>query len=359
MAQGPGSERQLPISVITGFLGAGKTTLLKRLLAEPAFRRTAVIINEFGEVPLDHELVEKAADDVIEVSSGCLCCTIRGDLSRAVRTLDLRRKRGRVMEYERIVIETTGLADPSPILQTLITDPIIAHGYRLQGVVTLVDAVNGLATLDTQPEAAKQVAVADRVLVTKTDLTGGRIPDDLRARSRSLAPGAVLLDAQATPAAAAVLEGLGPWDATTRSPDVERWLGEAAVRDARAHDHGHHHHHHHDGDDGHAHDPNRHDARIRAFCLRRPEPIAAAALALFLELLTASAGPDLLRVKGIVKLAEEPSRPLVLHAVQHLVHEPIELDAWPSADHDTRLVFIVRDIAPASITKLFDALKAA
>ena len=259
------------------------------------------------------------------------------------------------IDFERIVIETTGLADPAPILQTLIGDPIIAHGYRLQGVVTLVDAVNGLATIALQEEARKQVAVADRVLVSKTDLVGGRIPAALADRILALAPGADLIDLGQQPPDAALLQGLGPWDAASRSPDVERWLGETGFRGGRHDDHGDGSHAH----DHHGHDPNRHDERIRAFCLRRSEPIAAAALGLFLELLMAGAGPDLLRLKGIVKLREEPDRPLVLHAVQHLVHEPIELDGWPSADHDTRLVVIVRDVERAEVEQLFDALKSA
>jgi G3E family GTPase len=176
--------------VITGFLGAGKTTLLNHILADPAFTRTAVIINELGEVPIDHELVETAREDIAEVAGGCLCCTVRGDLSRAIRALDLKRRRARVMDYERVILETTGLADPAPILQTLMTDPVIGHGYRLDGVVTLVDAKSGLSTLDRQPEARKQVAVADRLLVSKCDLTGGAIPEPLARRLSTLNPGA-------------------------------------------------------------------------------------------------------------------------------------------------------------------------
>lgn len=336
---------QIPISVVTGFLGAGKTTVLARLLQDPALRRTAVIINEFGEMPLDHELVEKAGEDIVEVSGGCLCCTVRGDLSRAIRTLDLRRRRGRI-DFERILIETTGLADPAPILHTLITDPMIAHGYRLDGVITVVDAVNGLVLLDSQPEAARQVAVADRVLVSKTDLTGGRIPAGLKQRLSQLAPLSDIAVARRGAVAAEAVLDLGPWRARTRSADVERWLGEIAAADTSAHDH-------HD----HVHDPNRHGHDIRAFCLRRSEPITMLGFGLFLDTLTSRAGPDLLRVKGIVKLAEEPDRPLVLHAVQHVVHEPVELDAWPSSDRDTRMVMIVRDIQPQAVGLMFDVLQ--
>ena len=341
----PDPRLQLPVTLVTGFLGAGKTTVLAHLLRQPALRRTAVIINEFGEMPLDHELVEKAEEDIVEVSGGCLCCTVRGDLSRAIRTLDLRRRRGRI-DFERILIETTGLADPAPILHTLITDPMIAHGYRLDGVVTVVDAVNGPTMLDSQQEAARQVAVADRVLVSKTDRTGGQVPLELRRRLGELAPLARPITVSHGVVAPEVLLDLGPWRARTRSADVERWLGDLDALDRTDA------HHHHDG-----HDPNRHDERIRAFCLRRGEPITAAGLGLFLDTLTSRAGPDLLRVKGIVKLAEEPDRPMVVHAVQHIVHEPVELDAWPSGDRDTRIVMIVRDIQPQAVGLMFDVLQ--
>lgn len=342
----PDPERQLPITVVTGFLGAGKTTVLRHLLADPGCARTAVIINEFGEVPLDHELVEIANEDIVEVAGGCLCCTVRGDLARAIRALDTRRRRAKVMDYERVILETTGLADPAPILQTLMTDSMIEHGYRLDGVVTLVDATSGLETLDRQEEARKQVAMADLVLVTKIDLVGGEMPPALAARLQALNATARRVTCRHGAVAPAALFDLGPWRRRHGGAAIEEWLGAAALD---------HHHDHHHGPD-HGHDASRHGSDIRAFSLCREAAIPAAGFSAFLELLTAVAGPDLLRVKGIVKIFEAPERPLVLHAVQHVIHEPVLLDAWPSADERTRLVFIVRGIEEQSVVTLFETL---
>jgi G3E family GTPase len=322
----------IPVTVLTGFLGAGKTTLLNRLLRRPELARTAVLINEFGEIGLDHLLVERVEGDVVLLASGCLCCTVRGELVESLNRLAVQRQGG-ALDFDRVVIETTGLADPAPILHTLMGDPGVLRHYRLDGIVTVVDAVNGSATLDAQPESVKQVAVADRLVLSKTDLAAPEAAASLRARLARLNPAAPLIAADQGAVDPARLFHAGLFDPSRKIPDVAAWLNAETYEDHHHHTHGQH-----------PHDVNRHDSRIRAFCLTFDAPLHWQAVAAWLEMLIVTRGESLLRVKGVLDVVGQ-DRPIAIHGVQHLFHPPAPLPAWPAGEtRRSRLVFILRDL---------------
>lgn len=358
----------LPISVLTGFLGSGKTTLLSKLLRHPGMAETAVIINEFGEIGLDDLLVQgqllehvdpNAQTQFVKMNAGCLCCTVRGDLEVALRDMYLKRVRKEIPPFKRVVIETTGLADPAPILHTLMDDPVLAAYYRLDGVVTTVDAVNAMDQLDKEQECVKQIAVADRVLLTKTDLAAPEARARLETRLKAINPGAPFYEVRDGEIEPARILEAGLYNPETKSADVRRWLNDEAY--AHGHDHGAHHHDHHSHDHdhdhdhghdhGHAHahdDVNRHDDRIRAHCIVVEAPMDWDVVAAWLGALAQSRGPDLLRMKGIVNVAGEET-PIAVHGVQHLFHPPARLPKWPDSDRRSKFVFIVREIPRADI----------
>jgi G3E family GTPase len=342
----PEQPSLIPVTLLTGFLGSGKTTVLNHVLKQPDMAATAVVVNEFGEIGLDHLLVERSSEDVVLLNSGCLCCTVRGDIVDTLTNLFVDRVKGKIPYFTRVAIETTGLADPAPILHTLMTDPIVAARYMLDGVVTTVDVVNGAGTLDKQPEAVKQAAVADRLLLTKTDLAGPAARQQIEARLEALNPGAMIVPVAQGVVDPVRLFNIGFYDPATKSVDVRRWLRDEAFENGDAHEREHV-------------DVNRHDDRIRAFSVTRERPISWAALSAWLDGLATMRGEDLLRLKAIVALSDRPDQPVVLHGVQHLFHPPVLLPEWPSEDHRTRMVFITRDLPREAIETTFAAFEEA
>ena len=318
-ARGP----RLPVIVVTGFLGAGKTTLIRALLDRPEGANTAIVVNEFGEIGIDQALLRASSETTVLLGQGCLCCEMRSDLQETLRALFIDRGRGAVPSFERVVIETSGLADPGPVLQTFATDRALGGEFHLQALVTVVDAPNGAANLTRAPEARKQVALADRIVVTKTDLADRQQNEALVAAIKRLSAAPVRFAENGAIEPAFLLED--PLE-RPQSPDPPQ--------------HGHEH---------------THD--LATFSLIFTEPLPWPAFAQAMAVLTALRGPDLLRVKGLVAV-RECRGPVVVHYVQHLGHPPVELLDWPDEDKRSRLVFVTRGIGREPVAQLFAAIVA-
>jgi len=334
---------RIPISIITGFLGSGKTTLLKKLLRHPGMANAAVIVNEFGEEAIDHELLETSSERMALLDNGCLCCTVRTDLQETLRDLLTKRLHGEVMQFDRVFVETTGLADPAPVVQTFASDSLLADKFRLDCVVTLVDAVNGLGQLDTLSEPTKQAAIADRLLITKTDLAKPEDAAALRARLAEINPQAQMLDVVQGEIDPASLIDVGLNSRLATADKLNRWIGPLATSGASG--------------SGLGQPKGTHTAGITSFCLWFDKPLTWTAFETCMSVLTSLRGPDLLRVKGLLNVEGE-SGPVVVQGVQHIFHPPARLQAWSDPDRRSRLVFITRGVEREMVENLFRAVGA-
>ena len=321
----------IPVSIVTGFLGSGKTTLIRRLLREPGFARTAVIVNEWGEIGLDHELIASSDETLVALTTGCLCCRMRSDLVTTLLDLDRRRSDGEIPWYDRVLVETSGLADPAPILQALMADDAAAEGHAIDTVLTLVDAQHGTATLERRGEARRQAALADRLLLSKTDIAGR--PEALMARLAALNPEAVVLEAvKGEIAPQALFTGGDPAARAARIAALPVPVADPFTR-------------------------GRHAGNIETITLEREQPMPALALAMWLDALAEHCGSRLLRLKGLVAIDEVPDAPAIIHAVQHVVSPPDWLPAWPSAERRTRIVIIGESIPRYFPARLLGAIE--
>jgi G3E family GTPase len=336
--QMPEGYSKFPVTVLTGFLGSGKTTLLRRLLTEPGMGRTAVLINEFGEIGLDHLLVRSIVEDAVILQNGCVCCTLRTDLQQGLRDLIDGRANGKFPEFDRVVIETTGLADPAPIAQTLLIDPMLRHQVRLANIVASVDGVHGLSQLSRHPESLRQAAIADRIVVTKSDLISAEQQKTLKCELSRLNPTSRIFDVQSDRFDAAVLLTEGITDPATKLSEVQHWLASSLSPNHVDHDHGVH--------GGNEHHVSIHSSDIKSFSLRVEDQIDWTAFGVWLTALLHRHGDKVLRVKGLLKVAGAPG-PIVLNGVQHVIHPPIHLERWPDHDCASRIVFVLQGIEPA------------
>lgn len=348
----PADDSPIQVSLLTGFLGSGKTTLLNKLVKHPDMVETAVLINEFGEIGLDHQLVERIDDNTVLLNAGCLCCTVQGELVNALSEMFIKRVKKQVPYFRRVLIETTGLADPAPIIHMMMSAPVISNRYALDGIITTVDAINADGQLNKYEESVKQAAVADRIVITKSDLAKPAELDALSERLDTLNPAAPKVFAVMGEIEPDQLFDTGLYDPKSKTIDVQRWLrDEAYVKDDHGHDHDDHDHHGHDHD----HDVNRHDASIAAFCVTRDEPIDWEAFVAWVRILIGQHGEKLLRIKGILNIAGR-ERPIAVHGVQHMFHDPAELAEWPDDDRRSRIVFITHDLDRSVIEEKLDSL---
>jgi len=354
----------IPVTLLTGFLGSGKTTLLNRLLGDPRMDRAAVIINEFGEIGLDHDLVESATETMVLMQSGCLCCTVRGDLARTLADLNARRESGEVA-FDRVLIETTGIADPGPIVQTLVMDADLSHDFVLDGVLTTADCATGPATLDAHFEAVQQIAMADRIILTKTDLVLPAALDAFEARLAAINPGAPRLRADhgridpallfgVTPAADSSAAAALSWVAATATPKKATLPPLSGLRQTNPFS----------APQGHGlfasaarnRTQTSHDGRITSQSAEIAQPISPIVFDLWLESLMNSAGSDILRLKAVVHV-EGMTHPFALHGVQHVFHPPVALTHWPKGDTVSRIVVIGRDLPPGYLEESLQFLR--
>lgn len=344
-------DTRLPVTLLTGFLGAGKTTVLNGLMRNPGQDRIAVIVNEFGEAGLDHDLIEAVDEEIVLMQSGCLCCSVRGDLARVMGDLMTRRSEG-VVQFDRVVIETTGLADPGPIVQTLKIDPDLAHLVRLDGIVTVADAAAGPATLDQQFEAVSQIAMADLVILSKADLVTDLDAARFESRINAINPTARITRATKGALPPGCLWGLSAMRLGAGARAASAWLAPTAktAADPLANLSGM------AFDIAAPVDKSPHDTRIGSASIVLDTPIPGEVFDLWLDTLVALRGPDLLRVKGVVHIEGIPN-PFVFHGVQHVFDMPVPVMDWPADDRQSRIVVIARDLSRPELQRSLEMLK--
>ncbi len=346
----PPAER-IPVTLVTGFLGSGKTTLINAALRAPELAKTVVVVNEFGEVGLDQKLFAKSSDSVVVLENGCLCCTVKSDLVGTLNSLFHARQAGEIPAFDNVVIETSGLAEPGPVLQVFLSEPTLEGLYRVASVVTLVDAVNWRGTAEQHDESVRQVALAEKMRITKLDLVEGDRDEaeaQIRRELRRINPSAEIGVVDWTSASVARLLTSKGFDAADPKADPRPWLNVGAHLESG---------HSHDDACGHGHSFNHlHDKAIESFVLTREAPLSRDELQFLLDGIAQNLGSGLLRVKGLVNIAEEPGRPAVIQGVQHLLHTMSWLDQWPDDDHRTQIVFITQGIPRANLKDVIDLL---